>query len=180
MNTNKLRGSLLIGAVLLLCFKAWGEEVTLPVTAYSVISSDSENRLLVNIPIPDNAADSNLLFAEFSIRIIPELTGDSILTINCHAVSTTWEPDNVGWEFPWQNPGGDFEADEGTFYSTVSPSDSAANFDITELLRAWLIGDRANYGLIFIVPERSVSDYQIDSPPDLPGGAIGTVRLVIR
>ena len=165
-------------AILFLSGAAIAEEMTLPITSYAEIINRSDVRLLVNIPIPDEIEDSNLTFAELRFGIIPRLAGDSILTINCHAVTSTWSPDNVGWNVPWLNPGGDFEPDEFTFFTTASAENGEIQFDITETIRSWLNGNRPNFGLIFIIPERISSRFELDRLPDLPNGAIGFVRIV--
>jgi hypothetical protein len=170
--------TLLLMALFMLCLSAWAVEINVPVTDYSILNDGkSEIRIVAHISIPNSVADSTLMFAELQFAITPQLAEDSILWINCYAVTTPWEVGTVGWETPWQAPGGDFESDELTMYNTVNPNDSTAYFDLTDCVRSWLRDDRANYGLIFMVPASIASRFELGQLPD---GILGTIKYQTR
>ncbi|HBC47230.1 MAG TPA: hypothetical protein DCZ43_09310 [candidate division Zixibacteria bacterium] len=170
--------TLLLITLFMLCLSAWAGEINVPVTDYSILhDAKSEIRIVTHIPIPDSVADSTLMFAEFQFAITPQLAEDSILWINCYALTIPWEVGTVDWETPWQAPGGDFEADELTMFTTSNPNDSIAYFDLTDCVRSWLREDRANYGLIFMVPASIASRFWLNQ---LPEEALGSIKYQTR
>jgi hypothetical protein len=160
---------------------AQGEEVSIQITDYAIINNNSGDfRVLVHILLPDSIADSTLMFAELSFMVSPELEKDGILRINCHAVTTPWNSENVDWDNPWQNPGGDFEQDELTMFTTAANEETPAIFDITDQAKSWLNGSIENNGLVFLIPDEIASRFEIGRLPDFPENALGIIKYTIQ
>jgi hypothetical protein len=68
---------------------------------------------------------------------IPELylSGrETGFTVEVFPILTVWEPGNVGWDHPWQTPGGGY--DEGSISSVMVPdgSSGAVGIDLSPIL----------------------------------------------
>jgi hypothetical protein len=162
-----------------LVLSAMAEEINLALTDYAIIHrGNSEFRVLTKFDLPDDIADSTLTFAEFSIGITPQLTSESILSIECYPLTTYWDFGNVSWNNPWQNSGGDFEEDELTMFSTISDSSNLAYFDMTQTVKSWLNGTRDNFGLIFIIPEDVSSQFTVCGHPEMPENVYAIAKFV--
>jgi hypothetical protein len=167
--------------VVIFCLTSWAGEFSAPVENYALIGNGgSEIRLLVRFDIPDGVTDSTLTFAELIFGIAPAFAPDSVLRLDCFPVTTAWEPGDVNWNYPWQNPGGDFQEDDCAMVTLSAISEQLAYFDLTETVRAWLDGSRVNYGLIFVIPAQLGSRYTLQREPDLPERAIGVVKFTTR
>lgn len=181
MNTIRKTLVLLPAMAFLFNFCAWAGEISSFVSGYAVINGpDGNQRLLIKVPFPEGVADSSVGFAELNLAITPSLAEDSILRINCHIITSPWQSDNVAWDNPWQNYGGDFEADELTMFTTSADGGQSAYFDLTAGIRAWLGGSKSNYGIILIIPDEIKSRYEANGASDLPPGAIGALKFVTR
>jgi hypothetical protein len=161
---------------------ALAEEITFPVTEYSVISdSNSNQRLVVQFALPQDISDTTLVFAEISFAITPEYSIDSILQFDCIRLSTEWNPNKVGWSSPWTNPGGDYDTlMTPAMFATTQVGAQTAYFDITEIVRDWLRETAPNYGLIFMVQDGISSGFSIDQLQGLPNNAIATLKIITQ
>jgi hypothetical protein len=156
------------------------DEITIPVTEYSILSDTISNpRLIVKFALPASMADTSLVFAELSFGITPSYDLDSILQFDCIRITADWSPNDVGWNTPWAIPGGDYDTlMTPTMFATTEVGAQTAYFDITEIVRDWLGNVSPNHGLIFIVPERFASTYVLTHLPELPDNAIASVKIV--
>jgi hypothetical protein len=161
---------------------ALAEEITFPVTEYSVFSDSIDNpRLVTKFTLTEGLADTMLVFAEISFDIIPEFSSDSILQFDCIRLTTEWSPNNVSWSSPWTNPGGDYDTlMTPTMFATTETGAQTAYFDITEIVRDWLRGNATNEGLIFKLQDGLTSGFAIDRLPELPNNAIASVKIVTQ
>jgi hypothetical protein len=167
--------------VAIFCLISWAGEFSAPVESYALIQNgESEIRLLVQFDIPDGVTDSTLTFAELIFGIAPAFAPDSVLRLDCFAVTTPWEPGNVNWDSPWQNPGGDFQEDACAMVTLSANSEQLAYFDLTETVRSWLGGSHPNYGLMFVIPSHIASRYALQRLPNLPERAIGVAKFTTR
>jgi hypothetical protein len=169
-------------ALLALSVCVLAEEITFPVTEYSVISDSIDNpRLVAKFALPQEITDTTLVFAEIRFGITPQYSTDSILQLECIRISTEWSPNNVGWSSPWTNLGGDFDTlMTPAMFATTEVGTQTAYFDITEIVRDWLKNTTPNHGLIFIAPEGLTSECTIDQLPELPNNAIASMKIVTQ
>ena len=179
---NTIKGLLLMGLVLVFgASNIFADDITVPVSDYAVIShGGGENRVLVYFQIPEEVTASNFMFAEMSVGIEPQLAGDSLLRIDCFAVTTDWLGGNVNWNQPWENPGGDFDEDRLIMFNCNTFDTEMANFDLSGAVKWWLDGTQDNYGLIFLIPEHIVSNYSLQSIPGYPDNTYAIVKFIYR
>jgi hypothetical protein len=108
---------------------------------------------------PDNGADRRALI-RFDLSAIPpgsivstaslflfEKDDDPNQVTYIYRVTSSWNEDSATWEFPWTNPGGDF--DNSFVYAVYPPSqiNCMLTIDITNLVQEWVNGT-PNYGLL--------------------------------
>ena len=165
----------------LISLDAIAREITLPITGHALISNGSGPvRILINVPLPQGVNDSNLVFAELTIPITPQLAGDSILRIDCYPVTSAWTPQNVGWSSPWQRAGGDYDTSASPIlFATTNAASDKAYFDLTRVIKSWLCNMRQNHGLIFMIPNNISSRFGLRATPNLPSNAIGMLKIVV-
>jgi hypothetical protein len=171
----------IMASVGLINLDAIAGEITLPITGHALISNGSgPARILINVPLPQEVNDSNLVFAELTFPITPQLACDSILRIDCYPVTSAWTPQNVGWSSPWQNAGGDYDTSAAPILFAASESSTQqAYFDLTRVIISWLRNTRQNHGLIFMIPTQNLSRFALRTAPNLPTNAIGVLKIVV-
>jgi hypothetical protein len=169
-------------ALLALSVCVLAEEITIPVTEYSIISDSIDNpRLVTKFTVPQEITDTTLVFAEIRFSITPQFSTDSILQFYCIRLSTEWTPNNVSWSSPWTNPGGDYDTlMTPAMFATTEVGIQTAYFDITEIVRDWLRGNATNNGLIFKLQDGHTSGFALDRLPELPNNAIASVKIVTQ
>jgi hypothetical protein len=67
--------------------------------------------------------------------------------ISGHLITNVWDEATVTWNFPWINPGGDFDSTKVTLYTIDSESNPEVFLDLTEMVQTWLAGI-VNNGII--------------------------------
>jgi hypothetical protein len=177
------RRKLLLAAVLMALATVYisAEEINIPVTDYAVIShGNTEFRILARFEIPEGVADSTLMFVELGFGIAPVLEQDSVLRIDCNAITFDWNMRSADWNYPWQNPGGDFDEDLMTMFTVTSANRGRAYFDLTDIVRSWLRNEANNHGLIFLIPNGISSSFEVQRLPGLPEDAIAEVKFVTK
>jgi len=173
--------TMLMASICAFCLDLSAEEIQVPITSHALITNGlGQSRILVNISLPPQVNDSNLVFAELLIPITPQMTADSILRIDCYPVTSAWNPQNVAWSGPWQRAGGDYDTTASPIlFATTNAASDKAYFDLTRVIKSWLGNIRQNHGLIFMIPNNISSRFGLRAAPNLPTNAIGTLKIVV-
>ena len=74
------------------------------------------------------------------------------LMVEVYGVTTGWSAVSVGWETPWAEPGGDFDARSHAAHVGVASEDVLVSVDVTGIVQGWVDGEAENHGLLVLTP----------------------------
>jgi hypothetical protein len=135
---------------------AWSaaETINIPVQALAVIypphnDSDLDHglRLLIKFDLPESLSTSRILFSEACLPLPLIQFSDTTFSFGIFALTASWGENEVDWNFPWVDPGGDIDSSE-SFCRFFTIGDDSLVLDLTELTRNWLQEGRQNYGCL--------------------------------
>jgi hypothetical protein len=108
-------------------------------------------RILAKFEIPDSILSSRIITANLAFDAdLPVEDADTTLWLTLAPITTDWDEQNVGWDTPWTNPGGDFDTLE-TVSFFLNPTESGTHLmDIKKILRHMQKENLPNNGFIFI------------------------------
>jgi len=128
----------------------------------------SDARLLINISLPDELLNGDLIFAELRIPVIAVIPDSSVLIVHCNPLMITWNPDDIAWEDFGDSLTNDVVGEDGTIYAASDAGEQAAYFDITEIVRAWTGGGLSNNGLILYSDPVSLPRFAVNREDGAP------------
>jgi hypothetical protein len=127
--------------------------VVVPYSEFAVIAPDTgamNPRVLLTFRLPDALSDVEIDDAHlrFSARVDVPLfvpTGQTLL--RCSAISTAWAPSTVGWDFPWDSPGG--VLDQASLRNAVVArgEHTEVRIRVADILQYWIDNPSRNFGL---------------------------------
>jgi hypothetical protein len=141
---------------------ALASEVAIPILNPVIIDDgDSEDyRILVKPEIP--APDSNSIIekASLSLWVNIQAKDTTYVAIDAYPIATEWELENVAWNIPWDNPGGDVDVTVYSEYAISLPGQQEITIDLTDICMRWFDGRLPYYGISIAVSESSISSAQ--------------------
>ena len=125
-------------------------------------------RLLMKFDFPDSLFGKRILFAELWLPFSLVSLNDTTLRYEVFSISTAWDENNVAWDYPWQNPGGDIDSLScSSRYFTIGSND-ALNLDLTSVVREWLNLGRPNEGFLVTVNFLNLRGLRYNLNPLIP------------
>ena len=111
-------------------------------------------RVLARFDIPDSILSSRIITANLMLDAdLPVENIDTTLWLSIASITTDWDDQNVGWNTPWTNPGGDFDMLK-TVSFFLNPTESRVHMiDIKKIIHHMVRENLPNYGFI-IIPGR--------------------------
>jgi len=97
-------------------------------------------------------------WATLELTVSPQ-TEDTItfISIRVYPIAVDWNPDNVAWDSPWINPGGDFDNVSYAEYAVSAPGTQTIAVDLTDLCMRWADARLPYYGFLISVSEASLA-----------------------
>ncbi len=147
---------LAILAFVLVMTPAWSsaETINVPVQNLAVIYPPNNDpdldhglRLLVKFNLPESLSTSRILFSEAFLPLPLTQFRDTTFSFGIFALNTSWDENDVDWNFPWINPGGDIDSLQ-SFCRFFTIGDDSLILDLTDLTKNWLQDGRPNYGCL--------------------------------
>lgn len=140
-------------SILIISSPAWSlDSLIVNITRASVIvNPDDTNdmRALLQFDLPELLDTTKyVMVAELRFRINIPQQFDRLIKLRACPLTREWSPDNVGWNIPWDNAGGDF-ADTMRALGHVSQSgETEIKIDVAHLIQNYIRGYLPNHGLI--------------------------------
>jgi len=72
--------------------------------------------------------------------------------VEVYGVTTGWSAVSVGWETPWAEPGGDFDARSHAAHVGAASEEVLVSVDVTGIVQGWVDGEAENHGLLVLTP----------------------------
>jgi hypothetical protein len=130
------------------------ETINIPVHNLAVIypphndsDLDHSTRLLIKFDLPESLSTSRILFSEACLPLPLIQFRDTTFSFGIFALARSWDENDVDWDFPWVNPGGDIYSLQ-VFCRFFTIGDDSLVLDLTELTRSWLQEGHPNYGCL--------------------------------
>ncbi|RKX20084.1 MAG: hypothetical protein DRP26_02310 [Candidatus Zixiibacteriota bacterium] len=98
------------------------------------------------LEFPDTTIDISRAFFDFEIS--PQTEDTTFISIRLYPITVDWDAENVSWDFPWSEPGGNFDEVFYGEFLIVSPSEQHIRLDITDLCMRWADGRLPYYGFL--------------------------------
>jgi hypothetical protein len=142
--------------------------------AYLLDSNSGRARLLLRFDLPPGLADARLVFAELSLPLTASIPDSSALTVYCHPLAMSWNPDEISWEDLGDSLGSDVMSENETMFATNVDGEQRGYFDITDIVKSWQDTTLANNGLVLFYEPFSVPYFTYSNGL---GSTIATVRF---
>jgi hypothetical protein len=134
---------------------AWGEDFS--ALRANIINPDTAEhdeslgpRMLVEFNLDGILRADNIGYAELVMPVsLRALSEDSVVRFDAFLAGRTWD-ENASWREPWVNPGGDVDSQFIASYAVKTGRADTLHIDVTQMVRAWSDGSRANIGLIIL------------------------------
>ena len=143
-------------AIVLALISEWSlaETINIPVRGLAVIYPSNADpvldhglRLLVKFNLPDSLSTKRILFAEVCSPLPLFQFRDTTFSFEFFAITRSWDENNVEWNSPWVNLGGDVDSMQ-SFTRFFAVGDDSLHLDLTSLTKDWLQQGRSNYGFL--------------------------------
>ncbi len=170
----------LTALMFVLAVSAMAAENIIEVNQVSVIHSEDMSEIHVlakpELGFPDTTMHIDRAF--LNILAAPQTDDTTFISIRVHPITTDWDVNNVGWDTPWQNPGGDIVETRYAEYMITLPELQDISIDITDLCSRWADGRIPYYGFLVTISESSLAQFTMERYGD--SGPIATVSLKYR
>lgn len=156
-----------------------GAELNIEVTKTATIDSTNSSaygRLLFKFELPSHLEKSSIDYAELIFKAEPNISNTRLVVLSAYPLTRDWEENNVSWNSPWTDEGGDYIDTLGLSGLLLKSKDYKIALDITEILRLWVDNSLSNYGLILIPLEPEYS-LKLLHHPDLSDDVDAKVRI---
>jgi len=161
---------------MVLCLQARGANLEVQVTDLATISSGDTTRFLLQFDMPSGLEGSTIDYAQLLFKAQPDSGSEEPLDIAGYRVTTHWEMGSVSWDYPWINPGGDYNDSSLTLSTISGPESESVSLDITGILSAWVNG-KPGYGLIIKPLIEEGRDFTVVQDPEFPPGVKTEVKV---
>lgn len=111
------------------------------------------SRIAIYFTLPEQVSDREIIYAELFIPLDlggVEILGDSLLDMEAYDITSEWSEDNVSWDSPWSEPGGDIDSLSSYAYTITLQQSEDIHMDIRRFVRSIVDGDVVNHGLMLI------------------------------
>ncbi len=111
------------------------------------------------IEFPDTTMVVDRAF--LNLTASPQTDDTTFISIRLHPIITDWDANNVTWDLPWTEPGGDFD---DVFYAEkmiTLPDNQEISIDFTDLCMRWADGRLPYYGFLLRVSANSLSRFTV-------------------
>jgi hypothetical protein len=123
-----------------------------------IFSPDSAYyRILVKPEMPFPDTNKVIDHAALSFWVVPMTDDSTYISVRLFPISLDWNLDDVTWENPWMNPGGDYSDINYSEYAVTAPGEQVVNIDLTGLCMGWADGTLPYHGLMIMVSESSMA-----------------------
>jgi hypothetical protein len=159
---------------------ASGARVALQADDVGVIqnpASADDSRFLMRFELPSALSTARIDYAAVEFRAEVSCRDSTVgLTVYGFLVTTEWSGQTVAWSQGWNTPGGDVDRRVHACMP-AAPSDSAViDFDVTDMVTAWVSGDRENCGLLVAIARGEEGLFE---PWCVGRGAVALPTLVV-
>jgi len=102
--------------------------------------------------IPNDFNEHRINYSEIVISLPTPYLIDTSFVLEVFSTTSPWSEDNLGWDYPWDNLGGDIDS-ISTFrrFFIVNDIISEINFDITALTIDWINEIKENNGVLIVI-----------------------------
>jgi len=142
--------------------QAVAEEAAFDIAQVATIYPDdySTTRLLAGpqLPFPDSAIIIDRAYLNLIVE--PTAADTTFISVRLYPVTVDWNADNVTWDSPWTNPGGDFNDVNYSEYAITLPGQQEIQIDLTDLCMRWADGRLPYFGFIIEVADFSQAPLQ--------------------
>lgn len=112
---------------------------------------DTDQRILFRVSLPPELTDVVIDYAKLTLKVDTTSVAPNELSLGLAVfpLTTSWSP-NVSWNNGWDTPGGDYDESVGLFALTSANKGGAIEFQLVEIVQAWVDGRMENNGLILL------------------------------
>jgi len=156
--------------------QARGANLEVEVADMATISSGDTTRFLLQFDLPVDLEACTIDYARLLFTAQADSGWEEPLDIAGYRVATGWEMGSVSWDYPWINPGGDYNDSTLTLFTISGQESQWVSLDITEILSTWVKG-RPNNGLIIKSLIEKGGNFTILEDPELPPGVKAKLEI---
>lgn len=141
-------------AILLLPFMfCLSESIEIGLNDVTTIQDTSGlERILFKIDLEGIPETSVIDFAELFVPGFLPPNVEIVFGIEARRIARDWDANNVSWDHPWVNPGGDFDTTYCCLFTLDNKDVTKTHLDVTPIIKSMIEGE-ANYGVILKRPE---------------------------
>ncbi len=153
-----------------------GADLEVQLTELATISSGDTTRFLLQFDLPSGLEASTIDYAQLLVTAQADSGSEEPLDIAGYRVITQWDVGSVRWDYPWANPGGDYNDSSLTLFTISGGENQSVSLDITGILSDWVKG-RPNYGLILKPLIKKGRNFTLLEDPELPPGVKAEIEI---
>ena len=152
--------------------QAMAEEAVFNIDQTSTIYPDdfSTTKILAKpqLQFPDTTSIIDRAFLNLIVE--PTAADTTFISVRLYPITTDWSADNVTWNSPWTNPGGDFNDVNYSEYAVTLPGQQEIQIDLTDLCMRWADGRLPYFGFMIEVADFSLAPLQFVFDHENNGG----------
>ncbi len=156
-----------------------GAELKIEVIKTATIDSTNKSfygRLLFKFDLPSQLEEGFIDYAEIIFKSEPNMSNARTVVLGAYPLTRDWEENDVAWDSPWTDEGGDYIDSLGLSGLLLKSKDYRIALDITQIVRLWVKKSLSNYGLV-LIPLESEYSLKLLHHPDLPDDVNAEVRI---
>jgi hypothetical protein len=158
----------------------WAADYSTDITDFALIGNPDVSeapRALLRFDLPQDLSGKTVRTAKLLLPVSFALGDSELANLSVWPLATGWTPDNVGWDNPWNQSGGDVADSSYVLYPVDDASSRVIEIDISGIASAWAQGWYANNGVMVMSLEPDVHYFYIEDNGDWPSGVRARVEI---
>lgn len=149
--------------IIMLAGTATADENVVNINSAIVIRSPNYGEFHVLMRPQIKFPDTTMVVDRAFLNLIasPQTDDRTYISIRLHPITTDWDGNNVSWDSPWTEAGGDIDEMFYGEHLIILPENQEIQIDITDLCMRWADGRLPYYGFLLKVSANSLSRFTV-------------------
>ncbi len=134
-------------------------------------------RVLLKFDLPEDFSGKTVSSAKLFLPVSFVINDSALANLSVWPLAGTWLLENVGWDTPWSQAGGDVADSSYILFPTDDVSSRLIEIEISGIVSAWAQEWYANNGLLVMLLQPESQSFQLEENAEWPSGAVARVEI---
>lgn len=179
---NQIKNAVCAALIMLLISGGtlWAADFSADITSYAWLTdpdSVEAPRVLLNFNLPEGFLGTTIASAKLYFPVSFSVYDSVRANLSVWSLGTAWTPETVGWDTPWNQPGGDVADSSYILFDTNDFSSRIIEIDILGIASAWAQEWYDNHGLLVMLLQPENHSFNLEQPSGWSTGVVAKVEI---